>query len=152
MNTCCSPCQIGSDSFLPLELHTRQWFPQCFPAVPMVPGPGANLLQAGLQLTRTGYTREAGWGWKRLRLREVNGAKTGFCSRSSTLLWESTYKRGRSILRQSILGVWSQPVGGVQNRMFLWNVSGASHRVAVSWREQWQVAEQKSHLGRKAPS
>jgi hypothetical protein len=31
--------------------------------------------------------------------------------------------------------------------MFLLNASGASQQVAVSWREQWQVAEQKSHLG-----
>jgi hypothetical protein len=45
---------------------------------------------------------------------------------------------------QSILVVWSQPVGDVQNRMFFWNVSGASQQVAVSWREQWQVAEQKA--------
>ena len=67
------------------------------------------------------------------------------------LLRESTYKRGRPIPNQSILGVWSQPVGDMQNRMFLQNVSGASQQVAVSWREQWQVTEQKSHLGRKAP-
>jgi hypothetical protein len=39
----------------------------------------------------------------------------------------------------------------VQNRMLPRNVSGASQQVAVSWREQWQVAEQKSHLGQKAP-
>jgi hypothetical protein len=36
--------------------------------------------------------------------------------------------------------------------MFLWNVSKASQQVAVSWREQWQVIEQKSHLGRKVPT
>jgi hypothetical protein len=60
---------------------------------------------------------------------------------------ESTYKWGRPIPHQSILGDWSQPVGDVQNRMFLRNISGASQKVAVSWREQWQVAEQKSHLG-----
>jgi hypothetical protein len=77
--------------------------------------------------------------------------KTWFRSRSSSLLRESTYKRGRPIPHQSILGVWSQPVGDVQNRMFLQNVSGASQQVVVSWREQWQVTEQKSHLGRKAP-
>ena len=47
---------------------------------------------------------------------------------------------GRPIPRQSIPGVWSQPVGDVQIRMFLQNVSGASQQVAVSWREQWQVA------------
>ena len=84
----------------------------------------AYLFYPGLWLTRTRYTREAGWGWKRLRRREVNGAKTWFCSRLSSLLRGSTYKRGRPIPRQSILGVWSQPVGDVQNRMFLWNISG----------------------------
>jgi len=35
---------------------------------------------------------------------------------------------------QSILGVWSQPVGDMQDRMCLWNISGASQQVAVSWR------------------
>ena len=67
------------------------------------------------------------------------------------LLRECAYKRGRPIPRQSILGVWSQPVGNVQNRMFLLSVSGASQQVAVSWKGQWQVAEQTSHLGQKAP-
>ena len=68
------------------------------------------------------------------------------------LLREYAYKRREGPFpHQSILGVWSQPVGDVQNRMFLRNVSGASQQVAVSWREQWQVTEQKSHLGRKAP-
>jgi hypothetical protein len=69
------------------------------------------------------------------------------------LLREYAYKRREGPFpHQSILGVWSQPVGDdMQNRMFLQNVSGASQQVAVSWREQWQVAEQKSHLGRKAP-
>lgn len=54
----------------------------------------------------------------------------------SSLLGESTYKRGKPIPRQSILGFWSQLVGNVQNRMFFRNVSVASHRVAMSWREQ----------------
>jgi hypothetical protein len=36
--------------------------------------------------------------------------------------------------RQSILGVWSQPAGDMQDRMCLWNISGASQQEAVSWR------------------
>jgi hypothetical protein len=118
----------------------------------MVPCPGANLLYAGLRPTWTGYTWEAGWGWKRFRWWEIHGDQDMILSKAISLLRKSTYKRGRPIPWQSILGVWSQPVGGVQNRMFLQNVSGASQQVAVSWREQWQVTEQKSHLGQKAPT
>jgi hypothetical protein len=77
--------------------------------------------------------------------------KTRFCSRPASLLRECAYKGELSSPRQSILGVWSQPVGHVQDRMFFRNNSGASQQVAVSWREQWQVTEQKSHLGWKAP-
>ena len=36
--------------------------------------------------------------------------------------------------RQSILGVWSQPAGDMQDRMLLQNISRASQQVAVSWR------------------
>ena len=49
-------------------------------------------------------------------------------------LRECAYKRGRPIPRQSILGVWSQPAGDMQDRMCLWNISGASQQEAVSWR------------------
>ena len=58
---------------------------------------------------------------------------------------------GPSIPCQSILGVWSQPVRDMQDRIFLWNISGASQQIAVSCREQWQVTEQKSHLGWNVP-
>jgi hypothetical protein len=58
---------------------------------------------------------------------------------------------GRPIPCQSILGVWSQPVGDVPDKMFLQDISGASQQVAVSWREPWHVTEQKSRLGQKAP-
>ena len=60
--------------------------------------------------------------------------KTGFCSRPASLLRNCAYKGGRPIPRQSILGVWSQPVGNVQVRTFLQNISGASQQVAVSWK------------------
>ena len=63
------------------------------------------------------------------------------------LLRECAYKRGRPIPCQSILGVWSQPVGDVQNKMFLRGFSAGSSILERAA----EVAEQKSHLGRKAP-
>jgi hypothetical protein len=42
--------------------------------------------------------------------------------------------KGEGPFLPSILGVWSQLVGDVQGRMCLWNISGASQQVAVSWR------------------
>ena len=59
-------------------------------------------------------------------------AKTCFCSRPPSLLRVCAYKGGRPIPCQSILGAWSQPVGDVQDRMCLQNVSRVSQQVAES--------------------
>ena len=51
------------------------------------------------------------------------------------LLRECAYKgEDPSSRPQSILDVWSQPVGDMQDRTCLRNISGASQQVAVSWR------------------
>ena len=100
-----------------------------------VPCSDANLLYAGPWPTWTRYTWEAGWGWKRLRLWEkIMKPRQRFWSRPKSLLREYAYKGEGLSSCQSILGVWSQPVGDMQDRMCLWNISGASQQVAVSWR------------------
>ena len=53
---------------------------------------------------RLGAERETRW-------QEKNEAKTNF-SLPASLLRECAYKGGRPIPHQSILGAWSQPVGG----------------------------------------
>jgi hypothetical protein len=111
----------------------------------------ARLLYAGLRPTWTGCTWEAGWGWKRLKWQELNGDQDRILFKACQFTKRVSYKRGRSIPRQTTLGVWIQAVGNVQDTLFLQNVSGASQQVSVSWREQWQVTEQKSLLGQKAP-
>jgi hypothetical protein len=62
-------------------------------------------------------------GLKETRCREKNEAKTIF-----------SYKGGRPIPCQSILGAWSQPVGELQDRMCLLNVSRFSQQVEESRR------------------
>ena len=76
---------------------------------------------------------EAGAVWKET-VREIMEAKTCFCSRPQSLLRVCAYKEGRPIPCQSILGAWSQPVGDMQDRMCLWNVSRVSQQVAESQR------------------
>jgi hypothetical protein len=53
-------------------------------------------------------------------------------------------------LSQAILGALSQPVGYVQDRMCLWNVSRVSQQVAESRRGAVVVDITNSHLSRKA--
>jgi hypothetical protein len=48
------------------------------------------------------------------------------CSGFASLLRECAYNGGRPISRQSILGVWSQPVGNLKNRIFLRGRSAGS--------------------------
>ena len=89
--------------------------------------PACSLLEPGTPGRRAGAEKDL----DDKRLMEI---KTGFCSTPASLLRESTYKRGRPIPRQSILGAWSQPVGDMKDRMCLWNVSRVSQQVAESRR------------------
>jgi hypothetical protein len=67
---------------------------------------------------------------KETRQRDKNEAKTTCWSRPAILLRNCAYKGGRPIpppTPQSILGVWSQPAGDMQDRMCLRNI-GEQHR------------------------
>jgi hypothetical protein len=86
--------------------------------------PALGLLEPGTPGRQAGAERDLDE-----RLMET---KTQFCSRPASLLRECAYKGGRPIPCQSILGVWSQPVGNMQDRMFLPHISGASQQVAVT--------------------